>query len=98
MNDVEMEITDAGVAVLRFNRPEKKNALRYVDLDAFEDYIAQAAASPDVRSLVVTGSGGLSVLESIFRISPAGIRRTGGGVRRVLTLSIDGNSSPVRFR
>nr|WP_272902433.1 enoyl-CoA hydratase-related protein [Brevibacterium daeguense] len=53
-----MEVRDGGVAVLRFNRPEKRNALRYIDLDAFEELIEQAAASPDIRALVVTGSGG----------------------------------------
>lgn len=58
MSGVEMQVRDDGVAVIRFTRPEKKNALRYVDLDAFETYLEEAAASADIYALVVTGSGG----------------------------------------
>lgn len=58
MSGVKMQVRDNGVAVLQFIRPEKKNALRYADLEAFEEYLEEAAASSDVHALVVTGSGG----------------------------------------
>ena len=58
MTGVELERTGAGVAVIRFLRPEKRNALRFVDLDTFEQLVAEAAADGEVRALVVTGSGG----------------------------------------
>lgn len=58
MTGVKMERTGTGVAVIRFLRPEKRNALRFVDLDTFEQLVAEAAADGEVRALVVTGSGG----------------------------------------
>ncbi|WP_101652772.1 enoyl-CoA hydratase/isomerase family protein [Brevibacterium ihuae] len=58
MTGVELERTGAGVAVIRFLRPEKRNALRFVDLDAFEASMVEAAADGDIRALVITGSGG----------------------------------------
>lgn len=58
MTGVELERTGAGVTVIRFLRPEKRNALRFVDLDAFEASMVEAAADGDIRALVITGSGG----------------------------------------
>ncbi len=58
MTGIEMEKTESGVAVIRFLRPEKRNALRFVDVDELEASMACAAADGDVRALVITGSGG----------------------------------------
>ena len=58
MSGVELSFQDNGVAVLQFVRPEKKNALRYVDLDSFEHCLEEVSASPKINALVVTGSGG----------------------------------------
>lgn len=58
MTGVRMETLEAGVAVIRFMRPEKRNALRFVDLDEFDALMVRAAGDGDVRALVITGSGG----------------------------------------
>lgn len=48
---------DAGVATITFNRPEKLNALTPDMLNRFFDCVAEAARDPDVRVVVLTGSG-----------------------------------------
>lgn len=47
----------AGVATLTFNRPEKLNALTPQMLERFFACVAEAAADPQVRVIVVTGAG-----------------------------------------
>jgi enoyl-CoA hydratase/carnithine racemase len=49
--------TDAGVATLTFNRPDKLNALTPAMLDQFFAQVETAAADPEVRVIVVTGAG-----------------------------------------
>jgi len=46
------------VAVLSFNRPDRRNALSEGVYAGFERTLPQIAASPDVRVLMVTGEGG----------------------------------------
>lgn len=48
---------DGAVATITLNRPEKRNALTVPMLEAFGVAITQAAASSDVRVLVVRGAG-----------------------------------------
>ncbi|PXW32361.1 UNVERIFIED_CONTAM: enoyl-CoA hydratase [Williamsia faeni] len=50
--------TDAGVAVLTLNRPERMNAWGIDMADAFYACVDRAEAAPHVRVLVVTGGGG----------------------------------------
>ena len=49
--------TEAGVATLTFNRPDKLNALTPAMLEQFFAGVAAAAADPAVRVIVVTGAG-----------------------------------------
>lgn len=46
------------VAVLSFNRPDRRNALSEGVYAGFERALPQIAANPDVRVLMVTGEGG----------------------------------------
>ena len=48
---------EAGVATLTFNRPEKLNALTPAMLSCFFARVADAAADPEVRVIVITGAG-----------------------------------------
>ena len=49
---------EAGVMTLRWDRPEKKNAITGAMYQAYADALAQAAADPAVRVVLVTGTGG----------------------------------------
>jgi len=46
-----------GVLELRFNRPEKKNAITGAMYDALTAALADAAARPAVRAVLITGEG-----------------------------------------
>jgi enoyl-CoA hydratase/carnithine racemase len=48
---------DGAVAILRFNRPEKLNALSTPLLTLFERELAAVEADPAVRVLILTGAG-----------------------------------------
>jgi enoyl-CoA hydratase/carnithine racemase len=53
-----VEVTDAdGVRVIRWNRPEALNAFNDEVWDATRDALAAAQADPELRCVVVTGSG-----------------------------------------
>jgi 2-(1,2-epoxy-1,2-dihydrophenyl)acetyl-CoA isomerase len=49
---------DGNVAVLSFNRPERRNALSDEMYDGFARALPTIAAAPDVRVVLVTGQGG----------------------------------------
>ena len=51
------EVTDSGVAVLTFNRPERMNAWGGGMATAFYSCLDRTEADPAVRAVVVTGSG-----------------------------------------
>lgn len=46
-----------GVATLTFNRPEAMNSLDTATKVALRDHVAEAAADPSVRAVLLTGSG-----------------------------------------
>ncbi len=54
---VELSI-DQGVAQVRLNRPEKKNALDPDMFAALDDTLTRLEGEPDLRSVVISGSGG----------------------------------------
>jgi enoyl-CoA hydratase/carnithine racemase len=54
---VRYEQRDSGVAVLTFNRPERMNAWGGGMATAFYSYLDRTESDPDVRVVVVTGSG-----------------------------------------
>ncbi len=48
---------DAGVLTLTMNRPQKKNALTQEMYAALADNVVAAQSDPDVRAILITGSG-----------------------------------------
>jgi enoyl-CoA hydratase/carnithine racemase len=56
MADVEMTV-DSGIAVMRFNRPERTNAITYEMLTQIEEYARRADNDAAVRAVVLTGTG-----------------------------------------
>jgi len=51
------EVRDSGVAVLTLNRPERMNGWGGGLASTFYEHLDDAEADPDVRAIVVTGSG-----------------------------------------
>jgi enoyl-CoA hydratase/carnithine racemase len=55
---VEIEnVADGAVRVVRFNRPEARNAFNFALYDAVTDAITDAAVSSEVHVVVLTGTG-----------------------------------------
>lgn len=54
---IELRREEGGVAVLLWNRPQAKNAMIPEMNDEAADALAQSAADPDVRALVLSGAG-----------------------------------------
>lgn len=57
MSELVLVTRDAGVATLTLNRPEAKNALNMELKAALAEAIASVATDPEVRCVVLTGSG-----------------------------------------
>ncbi|MBE2220015.1 MAG: enoyl-CoA hydratase/isomerase family protein [Anaerolineae bacterium] len=51
------EINDNGIAILRVNRPQARNALNWVAQEAFATAVSQIAQNDNVRILIITGTG-----------------------------------------
>jgi len=56
-NDFVLYSVQDHIATITFNRPEKLNALRPEMIHAYSDLLDRADADPQVRAIVVTGSG-----------------------------------------
>ncbi|MFQ5382571.1 MAG: enoyl-CoA hydratase/isomerase family protein [Dehalococcoidia bacterium] len=56
MADFEYSV-DGRIGVMRFNRPEKLNAITYEMLDRIDDAVRSAATDDRVRAVVLTGTG-----------------------------------------
>lgn len=50
--------TDAGLALVRLNRPEKKNALDPEMFAALDETLTGLSSDPDVRVVILSGAGG----------------------------------------
>ncbi|SLM30011.1 enoyl-CoA hydratase-isomerase [Desulfamplus magnetovallimortis] len=48
---------DNGIAILTFNRPKALNALNQALLEEFDSVLDQVETNPDIRVLILTGSG-----------------------------------------
>lgn len=60
MSEVVLENPEPGVAVVRLNRPEVKNALNVAARQLLADYFTRLGTDPDTRCIVLTGG------ESVF--------------------------------
>lgn len=54
---IELDV-DAGIGVLRINRPEKKNAMTYAMLGHFLELLQDVAGNDDIRVVIFTGVPG----------------------------------------
>ncbi|MBS7701403.1 MULTISPECIES: enoyl-CoA hydratase-related protein [unclassified Chelatococcus] len=57
MEEVLLQEIKSGVLVIQFNRPEARNAWNQAMEDALKTALLSADANPDVRAIVITGSG-----------------------------------------
>lgn len=84
VNEVLYRVADH-VATVTLNRPEQQNTISGPMLDALTAYLLQANEDPEVRAIVVTGSG---------RFFCAGLDLRGGGIAAGLS---NRRSSPVNL-
>lgn len=75
---------DAGVAHLTLNRPEALNALTPGQRDLLVELLAGASADPDVRAVVLTGTGRGFCAGADLRGGAAGGERVAGDVARMI--------------
>ena len=57
-DSILFELTDAGVAVITINRPERRNAIARATAQAISDALDRVDADEVVRVAVITGAGG----------------------------------------
>jgi 2-(1,2-epoxy-1,2-dihydrophenyl)acetyl-CoA isomerase len=55
--DITLEKSKSGVALLTLNRPQRLNAVRWQSWDEIEDAVECLTSDEEVRVLVITGSG-----------------------------------------
>ena len=72
---------DRGAAILRLNRPAKRNALSQAMWEAICAALAEAAARPDVRAFVFTGLPGVFCAGADLTALRGGGGEAGGGSR-----------------
>lgn len=90
---VEYE-TEGSIAVVRLNRPDRLNALNRQLQDELGEALAAAEAAPEVRVLILTGTGrAFSVGADIEELET-----TAEGAARQLQASLACLSSPERLR
>jgi enoyl-CoA hydratase len=56
-NPIVFEITENGIAILRVNRPQARNALNWAAQEAFATAVTQTAQKEAIRVLIITGTG-----------------------------------------
>ncbi|MGW3134716.1 enoyl-CoA hydratase/isomerase family protein [Streptomyces sp. NPDC001139] len=79
-----LHTVDAGVAHLTLNRPEALNALTPDQRDLLVELLAGASADPDVRAVVLTGTGRGFCAGADLRGGAAGGERVAGDVARLI--------------
>ncbi|ALV35107.1 enoyl-CoA hydratase-related protein [Streptomyces sp. CdTB01] len=79
-----LHTVDAGVAHLTLNRPEALNALTPDQRDLLVELLAGASADPDVRAVVLTGTGRGFCAGADLRGGAAGGERVAGDVARMI--------------
>ncbi|MEY1660537.1 enoyl-CoA hydratase/isomerase family protein [Isoalcanivorax beigongshangi] len=95
---------DGAVAIIRFNRPDKLNALTLSMYDALGAAFAAAQADPEVRVMVLTGTGerafcvGADLTESIPELASGridisawdGAHMKGAGITKPVIAAVNG--------
>jgi enoyl-CoA hydratase len=54
---IDFHVDDKGIALLRVNRPERRNALNWEAQEAFAAVVTAVATNPTIRVLIITGVG-----------------------------------------
>jgi enoyl-CoA hydratase len=54
---IEFHTDDKGVAILRVNRPTRRNALNWETQEAFAEAVTAVSQTPSTRLLIITGTG-----------------------------------------
>ena len=85
--------------VIRFNRPDKRNALTFAMMDEVAGAIREADSEPSVRAVVITGgdtmfSSGGDLREALDLREPAQVRNAIQGWQRMHG-AIEGSAKPV---
>jgi enoyl-CoA hydratase/carnithine racemase len=95
-------VQEDGVLTIAFDRPDKLNALRAVDVDAFAHALAKAAADSSVRCVVVTGTGraftagqDLAELDAMMRDGSMDASRRRIDALQELTMRIIDHPKPI---
>jgi enoyl-CoA hydratase/carnithine racemase len=99
---------EAGVATLRLNRPEKRNAINLAMYAALADALAEAERDPDVRAILITAAGDTFTagndLHDFANRPPAGtdapaprFLRALAHVHKPLVAAVDGNAVGIGF-
>ncbi|WTO46489.1 enoyl-CoA hydratase-related protein [Streptomyces chartreusis] len=78
--------TDSQVCRITLNRPEALNAITPDQRDRIIELLAGASADPDVRAVVLTGTGRGFCAGADLRGTPAGTERVPGDVARTIRL------------
>ncbi|MBK6867613.1 MAG: enoyl-CoA hydratase/isomerase family protein [Burkholderiales bacterium] len=94
MNHIEYSVAHS-VATIRFNRPEKKNAITlemYVD---FTKALAKANADADVRAVLITGAGNAFTSGNDIANFRERTGREDGGAAEQFMLSIVNSDKPL---
>ena len=58
MNELVVTRNDPGIAVVAFNRPQKRNAINFATWKGLRDQFHQLGSDPEVRVIILTGEGG----------------------------------------
>ena len=56
-NPITFEIMENGIAILRVNRPQARNALNWTTQNAFSTAVTQIVQNKIIRILIITGTG-----------------------------------------
>ncbi|CAG9169102.1 1,4-dihydroxy-2-naphthoyl-CoA synthase [Cupriavidus laharis] len=94
MRHIDYSVSD-GVATIRFNRPEKKNALTLAMFLDFKSSMAQANADEKVRAVIVTGAGNAFTAGNDITIFRDRTGRENGGPAEQFMRSIAETEKPL---
>ena len=99
MTDVAPEVlyeVAGHIATIRFNRPERQNTISGPMLEAFTERLIEANEDPEVRAVVITGTGRFFCAGLDMRGGgiAAGLSEQGGSKRRPPATNLDLRNTP----
>ena len=88
---IQFHIDDQGIAILRVNRPEARNALNWEAQRRFADLVSDAASNSAIRVLIVTGSGKRAFISGgdLKELSQNPERAEGERLNQIMTRALD---------